>query len=128
MKSGYTVDIAAEAGSAVVTVAAKTCNASANDAVSSYWGAATPVTVGSTGQRSFATDSRGTLFQDQTGAAFANPIPAGSSPVQCPPSANRPGTGRLAPRLSLAGRARLVGERDGEPVRDCGVPPRCKIP
>ena len=82
IKSGYTIDIAAEAGSAVVTVAAKTCNASANDAVSSYWGASTPVTVGSTGQRSFATDTRSTLFQDQTGAAFANPIPAGATPVQ----------------------------------------------
>ena len=44
--------------------------------------AATPLTVGSTGQRAFGTDTRGTIFQDNTGTAFTAPIPAGSAPVQ----------------------------------------------
>src|SRR5213082_2994586 len=63
LKSGYTVTLAPDAGAVAVTLAANTCNKSANDAV----------TVGSTGQRSFATDSRGTIYFLNTGAV----IPAG---------------------------------------------------
>jgi prepilin-type N-terminal cleavage/methylation domain-containing protein len=81
-KSGYDVQLTAEAAAADVTLAANTCNASANNAVGAYWAHATPITVGSTGQRSFATDTRGTVFQDVTGAMFANPIPAASAPIQ----------------------------------------------
>jgi prepilin-type N-terminal cleavage/methylation domain-containing protein len=81
-KSGYDVQLLAEAGAADVTLAANTCNGSANNAVGAYWAHATPITVGSTGQRSFATDTRGTVFQDATGVALANPIPAGSTPIQ----------------------------------------------
>ena len=81
-KSGYTVSLAAEAGAATVTVAANTCNTSANDAVASYWAGAVPITVGSTGTRSFATDTRSTIYQDNTGAAIANPIPAGTAIMQ----------------------------------------------
>ena len=81
-KSGYTVSLAAEAAAAQVTAAASTCNASTGNAMSSYWAGAVPVTKGSTGTRSFATDTRGTLFQDNTGAAIANPIPAATSFVQ----------------------------------------------
>jgi type IV pilus assembly protein PilA len=81
-KSGYNVTLAAEAGAAVVTLAAATCNAAAADAKSSYWASAVPVTVGSTGQRSFATDTRGTIFFLNTGVALANPIPAASTPLQ----------------------------------------------
>ncbi|HEY7791605.1 MAG TPA: prepilin-type N-terminal cleavage/methylation domain-containing protein [Vicinamibacterales bacterium] len=81
-KAGYTVSLAVETGAATVTAAASTCNAAASDAMASYWAGAVPITVGSTGRRSFATDTRSTLFQDQTGAAIANPIPAGTSTVQ----------------------------------------------
>ena len=81
-KSGYTVSLTLETGAATVTTAANTCNTSANDAVASFWAGAIPITVGSTGTRSFATDTRGTLFQDNTGAAIANPIPAGTAIVQ----------------------------------------------
>ena len=42
-------------------------------AMSAYYAHAEPVTVGSTGQRSFATDSRGTIYFLNTGAV----IPAG---------------------------------------------------
>ena len=41
--------------------------------MSAYYSHAEPVTVGSTGQRSFATDSRGTIYFLNTGAV----IPAG---------------------------------------------------
>ncbi len=82
IKSGYTVSLAVEVGAAVVTLAANTCNAAATDAMASYWAGAIPVTVGSTGQRSFATDSRGTIFFNNAGAAIANPIPAATTVLQ----------------------------------------------
>jgi prepilin-type N-terminal cleavage/methylation domain-containing protein len=80
VKSGYVVNLAG-AGVAV-TLAAATCNAAAADAMSAYFAEDHPSTVGSTGQRSFATDTRGTIFFLNTGVALANPIPAGSTPLQ----------------------------------------------
>jgi hypothetical protein len=50
--------------------------------LSGYEAEAVPVTVGSSGQRSFATDNRGTIFFDNTGALIANPIPAATSFIQ----------------------------------------------
>ena len=73
IKSGYAVNLAPDTGAVAVTVAAKTCNAAGADAMSSYFAEAHPVTVGSTGQRSFATDTRGTIYFINTGAT----IPAG---------------------------------------------------
>jgi hypothetical protein len=64
-----------------VTPAAQTCNGSAADALSSYFAEAHPVTVGSTGQRSFGTDSRGTIYFLNTGAVIA-PGMAGASVLQ----------------------------------------------
>ena len=64
-----------------VTLAANTCNKSAKDAVSAYYAHAEPVTVGSTGQRSFATDSRGTIYFLNTGATIAAGM-AGASVLQ----------------------------------------------
>ena len=51
-----------------VTLKANTCNGAAADALSAYYAEAHPVTVGSTGQRSFGTDSRGTIYFLNTGA------------------------------------------------------------
>ena len=82
VKSGYTVTVVAEAGSAIVAPAAATCNGAAGDAMSSYHATATPITVGSTGQRSFATDTRGTVFFDGNGVLIANPIPVAQPAVQ----------------------------------------------
>ena len=77
VKSGYTVTIAADAASGVAAIgaAADTCNGSAGIPMSSYWADADPVTAGGTGTRYFATDTRGTIWQDTT-AAIANPIVA----------------------------------------------------
>jgi type IV pilus assembly protein PilA len=68
-KSGYVVGIAANTTPVVVATAAQSCNGiPAND---NYHATATPVTAGSTGQRSFASDSRGTIYFLSTGAAIA---------------------------------------------------------
>jgi prepilin-type N-terminal cleavage/methylation domain-containing protein len=80
IKSGYTVTVEADASAVTVTSQAATCN-NAADAISSYFAHAEPVTVGSTGQRSFATDTRGTIYFDNTGAAIA-PGMAGASVLQ----------------------------------------------
>ena len=85
VKSGYNVTVAVDGtagGSTVVMTAASTCNGAAADAVASYYASATPVSHGSTGQRSFATDVRGTIFYNNTNTAPANPIPAGTSILQ----------------------------------------------
>jgi hypothetical protein len=50
--------------------------------MSSYYTSAVPVTIGSTGQRAFASDSRGTIFFDNTGVAPINPIPTTATPLQ----------------------------------------------
>jgi type IV pilus assembly protein PilA len=80
-KSGYLVNVAGDTGAVTVTVAANTCNASAADAVSAYYAEAHPVTVGSTGQRSFATDTRATLYFLNTGAVIPKGM-AGASVLQ----------------------------------------------
>ena len=80
-KSGYVVTLGQDAGAAVITVAANTCNASAADAVSAYFADAHPVTIGSTGQRSFGTDTRGTIYFDNTGATMVAGM-AGASVLQ----------------------------------------------
>ncbi|MFN8059703.1 MAG: prepilin-type N-terminal cleavage/methylation domain-containing protein [Vicinamibacterales bacterium] len=85
IKSGYAVNVAAAAGAALVTVAANTCNGSGSNAMAGYYAHAEPVTVGSTGQRSFGTDTRSTIYQDTTGAQVADPpTPNGTTitPIQ----------------------------------------------
>ena len=84
IKSGYKVALAADAASGVVSVttSAGTCNASSVDAMSSYYSSAIPQPLGGTGTRSFASDTRGTLFYTTTAAAPVNPIPAGATVVQ----------------------------------------------
>jgi type IV pilus assembly protein PilA len=83
VKSGYTVNLAAATDpmAATVTVASLTCNASSADAVSGYFATADPVTFGSSGTRHFATDTRGTIFQDTTDNVLAEPL-ATAPPVQ----------------------------------------------
>ncbi len=85
IKSGYTVTLALDATAGVnnkVTLIANICNTPSTDAASSYYASAVPVTVGSTGQRAFATDTRGTIFYDNTGVAPINPIPAAAAALQ----------------------------------------------
>jgi hypothetical protein len=86
VKSGYTVSLGAATSpaAATVTVSANTCNGSA-DAVSGYFASADPVTAGSSGTRYFATDTRGTIFQDTAATLVGTePLTTGGSiqPVQ----------------------------------------------
>lgn len=79
VKSGYTVSMVAT-GAAPIALQAATCNNVAN-AMPSYYALATPVTVGSTGQRSFGTDVRGTIFFKNDGVALAADLTDGA-PLQ----------------------------------------------
>jgi type IV pilus assembly protein PilA len=83
VKSGYTVALAKDAAVGVqdIGTGANTCNVSGNNPASSYVANADPVTLGGTGTRYFATDTRGTIFFS-TAAAVANPIPAATAIVQ----------------------------------------------
>jgi type IV pilus assembly protein PilA len=85
-KSGYLVSLAKETGALNIGTPAATCNASAGNPASSYWASADPVTKGGTGTRFFATDTRGTIFQDASAGAatLPNPIVASATvtPVQ----------------------------------------------
>jgi len=70
-KSGYSVELGAGTVPAPPsTLAANTCNVAGNDAIPTYFAAATPNAVGSTGQRSFGTDQRATVYQDSLGGPF----------------------------------------------------------
>jgi prepilin-type N-terminal cleavage/methylation domain-containing protein len=80
-KSGYIVNVAADTGAVQVTAQASTCN-NAGASMSAYFAEDHPQTIGSTGQRSFATDTRGTIFFDNTGATFTASIASTASPLQ----------------------------------------------
>ena len=80
-KSGFIVNVAADTSAAVVPPASRTCNGSADDAMSAYFAEAHPVTVGSTGQRSFATDTRGTIYFNNPGVTIS-PGMAGATVLQ----------------------------------------------
>ena len=77
LKSGYTITLENGLAPQVVLVQANTCN---NIAASSsvYYVHAEPITAGSTGQRSFASDNRGTIYQLASGAI----IPANMAGAQ----------------------------------------------
>ena len=78
----YVVNVGPGTLASVVTVKANTCNASADDALASYFAEAHPAVVASTGQRSFGVDQHGTIYQDNAGVTFTNVFPAAATPVQ----------------------------------------------
>jgi prepilin-type N-terminal cleavage/methylation domain-containing protein len=71
-KSGYTIALGTPTATTVVTASASTCNTAAADALAGYYVHTEPLTVGSTGQRSFASDNRGTIYQKSDGTAIDN--------------------------------------------------------
>jgi type IV pilus assembly protein PilA len=80
-KSGYTITMTGIAPAAAATQ--DSCSAGnggpAAAALSgSYWSNATPTSVGSTGQRSFWTNTLGTIYFLQTGAAIADAVGTGA--------------------------------------------------
>ena len=78
IENGYTITLEDGAGAIDVLLAAQTCNASAANSRSGFYVHAEPVTIGSTGQRSFASSNTGTLYQMATGAV----IPANMAGAQ----------------------------------------------
>jgi prepilin-type N-terminal cleavage/methylation domain-containing protein len=82
IKSGYELNVDDDGGSATVLAAGAACNNNTQDTTASFFAEAHPTAVGSTGQRSFATDARGTIFQDGAGATFTSPISSSSTILQ----------------------------------------------
>jgi type IV pilus assembly protein PilA len=79
IKSGYTVTLASTNPTPAGPVA---CNAAV--LALTYYSTGVPLTVGSTGQRAFATNQGGTIWQDTTGVAPPEPFAAAGtvSPIQ----------------------------------------------
>lgn len=79
-KSGYSFTLAKHAGPGVVDDLTPTCNGAVTPRATAYYASASPITLGSTGTRFFATDAPGTIFTDVV--AIANPVPAGTPTIQ----------------------------------------------
>ena len=62
VKSGYTVTLAAGEGNTALPAPPAGCTTPG----SNYYASAVPLTLGSTGTRSFATDAQGTIFYNNT--------------------------------------------------------------
>ena len=71
-KSGYVVNLTVGAVAAPVTPIAGTCNGTT--AAPSYFAEAHPLTLGSSGGRSFGTDQRATVFQSVLGTTATEPL------------------------------------------------------
>ena len=76
-KSGFNVAVAAGAGAAA---GANDCNGTATQ--TAYYGSAVPQTYGTTGNRSFAINAAGTIWQVNNAAAPAEPFAAPATPIQ----------------------------------------------
>jgi type IV pilus assembly protein PilA len=82
LKSGYTVTLADGLGAIDVLVAGNTCNAAGANSRSSFYVHAEPIQVGSTGQRSFASNNAGTIYQLASGAIIPNTMLGGAQLLQ----------------------------------------------
>jgi type IV pilus assembly protein PilA len=84
IKSGYTVSIAKGLGAIDIGVIADACNTPGAVPASTYFAKADPVTPNGTGTRYFATDVRGTIFQNTAATLTDAPLATGGSikPVQ----------------------------------------------
>ena len=76
-KSGYQYTLAAGAGAAA---GPNDCNGTATQ--TAYYSTAIPTTFGTTGNRSFAVNTAGTIWQNTTNAAPAEPFAAPATPIQ----------------------------------------------
>lgn len=76
-KSGFNYTLAAGAGAAA---GPNDCNGTATQ--TAYYATAVPTTFGTTGNRSFAVNTAGTIWQNTTAAAPAEPFAAPATPIQ----------------------------------------------
>ena len=80
MKSGYYVNLLPAMGGLPFT--GTPCNTPGTPPESIYYATAEPVTLQGTGTRAFATDARGTIFQNATATPPVDPIGSPDTPVQ----------------------------------------------
>ena len=76
-KSGFQYTLAAGAGAAA---GPNDCNGTATQ--TAYYATSIPTTFGTTGNRSFAVNTAGTIWQNTTNAAPAEPFAAPATPIQ----------------------------------------------
>lgn len=81
LKSGYVANVAADVGAVTVTAPAMTCNNAAAPAVSSYFAEGHPISIGITGDRSFAITTSGAIFF-RTDGVVITPGMAGATVLQ----------------------------------------------
>jgi prepilin-type N-terminal cleavage/methylation domain-containing protein len=81
VKSGYAIAMGAPLVTTLVTPAGSTCNTSAADALAGFYVHAEPLVVGGTGQRSFANDNRGTIYEKMDGSVIDNMM-SGATPLR----------------------------------------------
>ena len=81
VKAGYIVNVGAGAVTTPATLPANACNTPAANAIPTYFAEAHPSTVGSSGQRSFGTDHRATIFQNNAGTTFTAATVTSSLPA-----------------------------------------------
>jgi type IV pilus assembly protein PilA len=79
-KSGFIFSVVKNGDPSAADVTTPSCNGAANARATMYFASADPITFGTTGTRYFATDTPSTIYVDQS-APLANPIPAGSKPL-----------------------------------------------
>jgi prepilin-type N-terminal cleavage/methylation domain-containing protein len=79
-KSGYVFTLAASGAEDTAAVTTASCNDASSRRVTSFFTSASPTVIGLTGERYFATDTPGTIYQARE--AIANPIPIGTVTVQ----------------------------------------------
>jgi len=77
-KSGFNVTMAQAAAGAAIPAPPAGCTGTTTN----YYATAVPLSFGSTGTRSFATNEQGTIFYTSTGVAPPDPIPAAATPIQ----------------------------------------------
>jgi type IV pilus assembly protein PilA len=82
VKSGYVINLGPGTVTDVVTSSSGVCNAPSADALSTYFAEAHPSMIGSSGQRSFGMDNRGTIYQERSGATLTATLPASATPIQ----------------------------------------------
>jgi prepilin-type N-terminal cleavage/methylation domain-containing protein len=75
VKSGYIVTLVPGAGNTPAAAPPFLCVATGTN----YYASATPMSVGSTGTRGFATDEPGTIWQDMAGVAPPQPFTVGGT-------------------------------------------------
>ena len=82
-KSGFNVILGP--GAVLLPATAAPCNSAngAGPAIPTYFASAAPNAIGSTGRRSFGTDQRATIYQNQAGLPWTEPlVTAATTPIQ----------------------------------------------